>query len=54
MMPKTTASTPALQLATTALPLSFGLFVGVTPTPPPPPPDVLVADPDALAASELD
>lgn len=31
MMPNTAASTPALQLATTALPLSFGSFVGVAP-----------------------
>lgn len=29
MMPNTTASTPALQLATIALPLSLGFFVGV-------------------------
>ncbi|KAM3510699.1 hypothetical protein MY11210_005680 [Beauveria gryllotalpidicola] len=50
MMPNSTASTPALQLAMTALPLSVGLFVGVAP----PPPDVSVANPDEPAASELD
>lgn len=41
MMPNTAASTPALQLATTALPLSFGFFVGVAP---PVVPESLAAD----------
>ncbi len=42
MMPKTAASTPALQLTTTALPLSFGFFVGVAPP----------AVPESVAADE--